>query len=108
MKDYSALSDFEINALVAHHEFGGYETCDGAVYVDSKAGGENVVPVSGIFDPCNNPSDAWPVIIGNKIGFCTAWNDWYAHDDRKYCNFISDKNPLHAAMIVFLMMKDGE
>lgn len=108
MKDYSAMSDFEINKAVARYEFGSFETCEGEVYVDSKADGANVVPVSGVYDPCNNPANAWPIIIDNRIGFCSTADCWYAHDDGEFASFISDKNPLRAAMIVFLMMKDVE
>ena len=76
---------------------------------------------SGEFDPCNNPADTWPIIIENKIaliwyetekkwsasGFyrmedgCWEWD--YSPDE-----YFSDENPLRAAMIVFLMMQDGD
>ena len=67
------------------------------------------------FDPCNNPADAWPIIIGNRIALHPLHpvyvNEWRAsaEDD---CGFIgyssSNASPLRAAMIVFLMVKDAE
>ncbi|WP_312330385.1 phage protein NinX family protein [Atlantibacter hermannii] len=92
MTDYSKLSDFEINKQVAFHI--GLRTVERAE--------------EGEFDPCNNPADAWPIILSNKIGINpgTASDKWAAH----YCNWdiaIADANPLRAAMIVFLMMQDA-
>lgn len=102
--DYSKLSDIQINAAVA--------ICIWDTDMTAK---------SGEFDPCNNPADTWPIIIENKIaliwyetekkwsasGFyrmedgCWEWD--YSPDE-----YFSDENPLRAAMIVFLMMQDGD
>ena len=63
-------------------------------------------PFGGAFDYCNNPSDAMPILIKMKIGFkwvngsCTAGSVM-----RGYHESTSD-NPLRAAMIVFLMMRE--
>ena len=68
------------------------------------------------FDPCNNPTDAWPIILEYKIGINTIGikgdedRVWWAeltfdvYGDNHYAE---DKNPLRAAMIVYLMM-EGE
>ncbi|MDE5305474.1 DUF2591 family protein [Providencia stuartii] len=61
------------------------------------------------FNPCNNPADAMPIIIENKIGLSPMYhsNKWTA-DCLDY-DFISvNKNPLRAAMELFLLMKDAE
>ena len=80
--------------------------------------------MQGVFDPCNNPSDAWPVIVENKISLTTSCGvNWNAdviltinpnNDDNSIfecessTGINSNKNPLRAAMICFLKMKDAE
>ena len=62
----------------------------------------------------NNPEDAWPIIVDNEI--CIEFD---ATEDgfHRWCNASSldgeltvyyQSNPLRAAMIVFLMMKEAE
>ena len=59
------------------------------------------------FNPCNNPSDAWPVIFANRINVYASegpdFMPWMAG-----CGgfMASNKKPLRAAMVVFLMMQD--
>lgn len=105
MTDYSQMSDFEINKAVAFHI--GLATV--------------IFAENGDFAPCSNPADSWPIIIENKIaiipdsadGEWVAFNeftlyegDWmFASDPERHVN---GSNPLRAAMIVFLMMKDAE
>lgn len=71
----------------------------------------------GRFNYCNNPSDAWPIILSycmdvelshpelGDIGTCTIYNpmgtDWQ-------CDFTDNNKALRAAMICFLKMKDAE
>lgn len=118
--DYSQLSDFEINRMVAEA-------------TDTKAeetyqfvnGGEDIADhMSGIvlmrkitsnrkhwklYDPCNNPADAWPIIVGSKINIrfgaegmaSEAQFMQYGHESVEYYH----ANPLRAAMIVFLVMQ---
>ena len=100
MKDYANMSDFEITQMVSAYLWGSVCAVDGVVLH-----GE----MDGAFDPCSNPSDAWPIISSNRIGIApgTATDKWAAH----YCNWdiaAADANPLRSAMIVFLMMKEGE
>ena len=111
MKDYNEMSDFEINRLVAikaghksYHEDGSY-TNDGS-NVTVKGNG-----ILGWFNPCKNPEDIWPIIVKN--GICIhvdkAGINSYANtlDSNGYCkNEFYDKNPLRAAAIVYLMIKD--
>ncbi|OZS72132.1 recombinase [Providencia rettgeri] len=108
---YTELSDFEINLAVAHIVLGkdNYDWCPDKkeVYLAGIDGGD-FLP-HGYFDPCNNPTDAMPIIIENKIGLSPMYhsNKWTA-DCLDY-DFISvNKNPLRAAMELFLLMKDAE
>ena len=93
--DYSKMSDFEINCRV-HSE---------------------VMEISGLDsfkakDYCNNPADAWPIIVNNGISLeCIVVNrrekTWRAQFKPAYVeHHVNHKNPLRAAMIVFLMMQE--
>lgn len=115
MKNYEEMSDFEINkavALIAGVTFNDdgapvrFVECDTGAYADF-----NEIE----FDPCNNPEDAGPIIIENRIGTIPAPDNglWKAahrkvgNDDTPY-HFTQDKNPLRAAMIVFLKMNEDK
>ena len=61
---------------------------------------------------CEYPSDAWPIILENKISIISSNDGYYATDDVD--SFLEpdgkapwDKNPLRSAMIVYLMMGEG-
>ena len=116
MNKYRDKSDFEINKTVAVNINGTDAVVEkfGRIYIsDSDA------MVS--FSPCNNPYDAMPIIIENKITVMhdSIGNTWCAHagsvmDD---CGWDYKITPVHyadsdnyyrAAMICFLMMKDAE
>ncbi len=71
------------------------------------------------FDPCNNPSDAWPIIIDNKIDICHAIDGGVScgvFEKTIYGDFQSqhltecdsEQEVLYTAMICFLKMKDAE
>jgi hypothetical protein len=123
--NYEEMSDFEINKRVAL-----------IVYSDLKI--ESIIQrehklksinrqalikysdscVRERFDPCNDPSDAWPIIVENRISIENDWNRieiWMARIYRcnhqgfpVYDNHSESENPLRAAMICFLKMKDAE
>lgn len=116
--DYSKLSDFEINAAVFENLHGGapdYKEGDGGAmvlisYEGDVVGGDAVeVEVErGVFNPCNNPADAWPIIVDNLLRMTPVVHhgsvSWIA------CRGdygVSHENPLRAAMIVFLMMQES-
>lgn len=122
MKDYAAMSDFEINKSVAL-------ALGFRLYKDGKSCRENHVAIEegrcGAFamDWCNNPADAWPIIVENGISLikCTVGSGYWSAEIITDIDDLTDKlfqcqssfdyqdaNPLRAAMIVFLMMKDGE
>lgn len=121
MNKYRDKSDFEINKAVAEEliQSGfiiGIEYYDKHILVTDKYA--NNYP----FDPCNNPADAMPIIIENKItvAYDKLYETWCAHVGSvisgdggwdysiepviNYC----DDNYYRAAMICFLMMKDAE
>ena len=114
MKDYASMSDFEINRAVGDIIFGGLWCCrpgtsgnesDSWHYGNADA---TFNPLSPLPDYCNNPADAWPIIEQNKISLTYHhsrghWSAIFNHE-----NISMHGSPLRAAMIVFLMMKDGE
>ncbi|MER1737855.1 phage protein NinX family protein [Proteus mirabilis] len=101
MNKYTELSDFEINKKVAEYlklNTIAYERTEIVLFDDMDA-----TP----FDPCNNPADAMPIIIENKIGLVpqVSGNLWICS---YYPFYVTTNNPGRAAMEVLLMMKDAE
>lgn len=101
MNKYTKLSDFEINKKVAENiklNTIAYERTEIVLFDDMDA-----TP----FDPCNNPTDAMPII--NEYGISLVYQDrkfqFATNDGNIECG---DSNPLKAAMIIFLCMKDAE
>lgn len=123
MTDYSKMSDFEINSAVHNAllkepyklEFLGNDkirwTKKGSDVVTEKvAYGKTTLK-----DYCNNLADAWSIITGNHISlmyaeslgeWCAGKPDWVDGCEWQLDMDVMDKNPLRAAMIVFLMMQD--
>lgn len=118
MNKYRDKSDFEINKAVAECKYG--TGCTGKTQ-----GGDVIVftdSFTAVFDPCNNPYDAMPIVIENKItvAYDKLYETWCAHvgsvmsDDGEWDYSIEpvinycDDNYYRAAMICFLMMKDAE
>lgn len=128
MKDYASMSDFEVNCHVAmalgmkeHFFMGAGDEDDfddeiplterGPIWQTCKYRVGAYKPSNGnCFNPCNNPADAWPIITRSMISIRPVGNDgqlWEASGmDGMKADY--DKSPLRAAMIVFLMMKEGE
>lgn len=127
--NYDDRSDFEINMAVMKIELRGqfieYHEQEVNELLEV-AGFDGKSPVVRFttqlrrgqsFDGCNNPSDAWPIILSTGmdielahkdlggIGTCTIYNpmgtDWQ-------CDFDSNHKALRAAMICFLKMKESE
>lgn len=115
MMDYRKLSDFEINLRVAEIVVD-YDCISRLPYTDMAVhwgDGANW----HVFNPCNNPADAWPIITGNGISLYHDNGNWQAEmtyyapvgafgTDETCSKFVDDKNPLRAAMILFLMMQE--
>ncbi|AUR83203.1 NinX [Vibrio phage 1.032.O._10N.261.54.F5] len=122
MVKYEDMSDFEINTKVALIKYRGLiqlESEGDGVFVsrvDDKYDFVNIMHSN--FDPCNNPSDAWPIIVENRIcvtspTLCSKSNFWHASWNEnggkqlKGLIAFSAKNPLRAAMICFLKLTDA-
>lgn len=111
--DHSKLSDAEVAAKVLIAQ--GYKLIDDgygySIYI-SDSGRKDTGPKASkqfLFDPCNNPADAWPIILCNRITLMPAskGDKWMA---QVFDHAIADvsTNPLRSAMIVFLMMQESE
>ena len=109
MKDYSAMSDFEINKAVGN--------LTGDATSAEPVLGLVIRNANGIkFDPCNSWADAGPIIEKNKIkiqvvkrvrDYNERYEVWEASVNSPH--FEEEcTNPLRAAMVVFLMMKENE
>lgn len=113
MTDYSKLSDFEINSAVHNSLMKEPYKIEflGADVIAWNNGGSRIITErqnygkNTIKDYCNNPADAWPIIVENRIRINPIlYTKWMAED---YLEDVSSchENPLRAAMIVFLMMQ---
>lgn len=102
--DYSIAHDDAINIAVGEEQGWNayYIHDDGSVTFRDDNG-----RLRGRKNYCNNPADAWPIIQRRRIGIApgTTSDRWAAyHGD--WDIFFADKNPLRAAMVVFLMMRE--
>lgn len=103
MKNYAEKSDLEINKAV--------EKLQG-MYCEDVNG--KYIPTC---DYCNDISVAWPIIFDNRISLCSPehcltpcewWAEKFLSSESNNSLKYKDKNPLRAAMIVYLMLKDDE
>ncbi len=100
MNKYTELSDFEINKKVAENlklNTIAYERTEIVLFDDMDA-----TP----FDPCNNPSDAMPIIIENEISMIKSSGGWMCCHGS--VGLVERESLYRGAMEVFLMMKDAE
>ncbi len=116
--NYEDMSDFEINGRVGKIIF----KLEGKEFRTTNPMNNVVEFITGFgderefkyFNGCSNPSDAWPIIVENKITISPQCNgeEWEAcasmNDELRFEIEIWDKNPLRAAMICFLKMRDAE
>ncbi len=126
MNDYSKMSDFEINKVVAEQLYKDKPSLivrrdvpsQPAVTVFCDIGDGEIVSIV-CADYCNNPADAWPIIVKYGISLAHDYGEWEsevcldlpvgAHGADELCSVGGiDKNPLRAAMIAFLLLKDAE
>lgn len=117
MTDYSKMSDFDITCEVAKGIY------PDALVLDVKrdSTGSNCTLKFGPhgykgFNPCNSWADAGPIIAKNKISLDFD-ADGYEPPQNAWCKtstpcgqvyYGGESEPLRAAMIVFLMMKEPE
>ncbi|MGM7745397.1 phage protein NinX family protein [Yersinia enterocolitica] len=108
MKDYSAMTYFEINKAVANY-LGKDIQPDCCQDMGNAGFGDVILQNGDSKDYCNNPADAWPIIARNEISIIFNWNEYGLHVALSELpgEYLETRdNPLRAAMIVFLMMKD--
>ncbi|MEN2492924.1 phage protein NinX family protein [Proteus mirabilis] len=102
MNKYTELSELEINKRVAEKLGLAYEVTRYGV-VTRMSNKEQWRE----FNPCNNPTDAMPII--NEYGISLIYQDrkfqFATNDGNIEC---SVSNPLKAAMIIFMCIKDAE
>ncbi len=108
MNKYRDKSDFEISLCVAQIIFNDseYDVIKQSMEVVKFQNG-NGKGICHVFDPCNNPADAMPII--NEYGISLIYQEGefqFATNDGNYYSGVS--NPLKAAMVIFLMIKDAE
>lgn len=108
MKSYEEMSDFEINkrvfkVIVGAKPLGYPHNADGRSVGNESNGNYRW------YDYCNNPSDAWPIIVDNKISLTChqSRGEWSAVFNADNICFHAN-NPLRAAMIVFLKMNEDK
>ncbi|PQY49560.1 phage protein NinX family protein [Cronobacter sakazakii] len=116
--DYSQLEDTEITIRVGE-TFGWnpyFINEDGSVTFRDDRG-----RLKGRKNYCNNPADAWPIILehGISVAFDKNEDEWVAWGDFAFdlagwdmkeqpAEYEHHVNPLRAAMIVFLMMQESQ
>lgn len=109
MNKYRDKSDFEINKAVAEITIYGdwyLSPTDERPFTFFNYGINSSKTVE-LPDYCNNPADAMPII--NEYGISLIYQEgefqFATNDGNIECSI---SNPLKAAMIIFLMMKDAE
>ena len=118
--DYSKWTDAEINAhvgkIISFDKLSMISSDGRALIHEHKDIGnyEKVCLGWKVFDPCNNPADAWPIIQESGISIVYDGDDWLAlHFSRPSLTYPSDhrkhpNKPFRAALILWLMMQEGE
>lgn len=100
MMRHKEVTDYEINKTVAKYlklNTIAYDRTEIVLFDDIDA-----TP----FDPCNNPADAMPIIIENKIDLTHLVGDMVCAKHKEY--WCIRKNPYRAGCEVYLLMKDAE
>lgn len=124
MKNYEDMSDFEINSAVHNAlmqepykiEFLGNDRIRWVRGSTDVTTDKVAYSKHSLKDYCNNPADAWPIIIKHEIDVIQnngqdcplATNSavmMFRGDDVFICQH---ENPLRAAMIVFLKMNEDK
>lgn len=112
MNSYNKYTDLQINELVATRLKKKCLLTEESVLAYMDSGYRT-------FDPCNNPTDAMPIIIENNISITLSddkdegkWmafdGDWYDEHSLSRTSVSYGDNYYRIAMICFLLMKDAE
>ena len=107
MSKWQDKTDFEINKAVAWLNWKGstVSMSDTSMPMSSCEVCNGNMIVNANFDPCNNSSDAWSIILENKISIEFRYHKSLNPIAKRFgsnSHNIADKNPLRAAMIVYL------
>ena len=117
MKDYSAMSDFEINkavAILVRPEIRGWDCHDISGRACFVINSNTSKRVQFGFSFTSDPADAWPIIVANSIdiiqdtglGCAIATSSAVQMFQREDVHIEQDENGLRAAMIVYLQMME--
>jgi hypothetical protein len=121
--NYENMSDHEINMAVTCivyncHDWPVKDNNSGFYHCGVDGSCHYIV---NCIDFCNSPNDAWPIIVENRISITTIGNGYWnadlitsieewGEDEDFVCSssgYYQHKNPLRAAMIFFLKMKES-
>jgi hypothetical protein len=121
MKDYSAMSDFEINkavAILVRPEIRGWDCHDISGRACFVINSNTSKRVQFGFSFTSDPADAWPIIDENNISIindhpelriATSSVNSLMNEIDSDCYFqAANEIGIRAAMEVYLMMKDAE
>lgn len=107
MNKYIELSDFEINKAVFHKAKIKYK------YFRFLPNGVITYNIKGkyqVFDPCNNPADAWQLILEAKLSIHPDFNNdcesWIVRNI--HIPMVNEENLSRGISIAYLLMKDAE
>lgn len=107
MSIYENMIDLDINAHVTalEHNCGDWEF-NGVEFYHCGIDGSGYFS-QPVIDYCNSPSDAWPIIINNKVGIEFRDHKSLNPIAKRFgsnSHNVADENLLRAAMIVYLEM----
>ena len=104
--NYAEISDLQVNIAVASKLGVNAKVEDGSLFTSKVHDGENVISVTTVTDHCKNPSDAWPIILENKIGITFVNGEWRASSVAAGYHEFSNINALRAVCCCFLLMNN--
>ena len=107
--NYETASDFEINKAVAVKrglKLGKSQCASLKVHSSSVIAQSWLTGRFLEFNFLKDPADAWPVILANEIDIQFRQGTKCAPIAKHLNEYAVDKNPLKAAMICFLKMKE--
>ncbi|SAC81754.1 Protein of uncharacterised function (DUF2591) [Enterobacter hormaechei] len=117
--DYSKLTDKDINKLVAFALGCKEVVTDIFMSDDRRYEFDKPKKKSGnkfFFDPCNNVTDAWPIILKHRISIvfdssdegdeAAEWVTACVGNEEHFSGYRSCDKALRAAMIAFLLMQE--
>lgn len=99
MNSYNKYTDLQINELVATRLKKKCLLTEESVLAYMDSGYRT-------FDPCNNPTDAMPIIIENEISMIKSSGGWMCCHGS--VGQVERESLYRGAMELFLMMKDAE